>query len=121
MRSKINPVLFFIIIALMVPKNLTTAVFAHQLSVFAYVEGETLVVEGTLAGKKRPKKGMVYVYDGEGKLIAKKEISPDGTAKLPLPEYKTGLKIIMNVGERHESYWILTPLDIEIQRKEYKK
>ena len=105
----------------MAAKILTTPVFAHQLSVFAYVEGQTLVVEGTLAGNKRPKKGIVYVYDGEEKLIAKKEISPDGTAKLPLPESKTGLKIIMSVGEGHESYWILTPLDIENQRKEYKK
>jgi len=89
--------------------------FAHRLSVFAWVEGNTVVVEGRFSGGKRPKKGVVYVYDGEDRLLLKTSVNADGTVRFPLPDYQTGLKIVMEAGEGHESYWILTPYDIETQ------
>jgi nickel transport protein len=91
---------------------------AHRLSVFAWVEGETVIVEGKLSGGKHLKKGDVYVYDGDGKLLLKTEVDNRGRATFPLPkDYETGLKIVIDAGEGHTSYWILTPLDIENQRE----
>lgn len=89
--------------------------FSHKLSVFAWIDGNTVVVEGKLSGGKQPKQGMVYVYDGKEHLLLKTEIDSDGTARFLLPDYKTGLKIVMDVGGGHTSYWILTPYDIENQ------
>ena len=94
----------------------SSSAFAHRLSVFAWIEGDELVVEGKLSGGKRPKKGMVYVYDGEDKLLLKSILSEDGTTRFPLPDYQTGLKIVIDVDGGHRSYWILTPYDIETQR-----
>jgi nickel transport protein len=63
----------------------------------------------------------VYVYDGQDKLILETELATDGTARFPLKDYQTGLKIVVDIGEGHQSFWILTPNDIESQLQEQKK
>ena len=57
---------------------------AHQLSVFAWVEGETVMVEARLPKGKHPKLGDVLVYDGEDRLLLKTELGPNGKASFPL-------------------------------------
>jgi nickel transport protein len=101
--------------------GLPTPSHAHKLSVFAWVECDTVVVEGKLGGGKRPKQGKVSVYDGEGHLILETELDTDGTARFPLKDYQTGLKVVVDIGEGHQSFWILTPNDIETQLQEKSK
>jgi nickel transport protein len=111
----------FTVLAVLAFVGLPTLGHAHKLSVFAWVECDTVVVEGKLGGDKRPKQGKVYVYDGEDHLILETELGTDGTARFPLKDYQTGLKIVVEVGEGHQSFWILTPNDIETQLKEQDK
>ena len=101
--------------------GLPTLGHAHKVSVFAWVEGDNVVVEGKLGGGKRAKQGKVYVYNGEDHLILETELATDGKAKFPLKDYQTGLKIVVDIGEGHQSFWILTPNDIEGQLQEQKK
>jgi len=91
---------------------------AHKLSVFAWVDGDVVKVEGKLPKGKRPRHGHLRVYDGNGQLLLEKAIEADGTAEFPLKDWATGLKIVMDIGEGHQSYWILTPFDIRQQQKE---
>ena len=95
--------------------------FAHQLSVFAWVEGDKVMVQGSLPKGKHPKQGMIFVYDGNDKLLFQKQIQPDGTATFPLDNWETGFKILLDIGQGHQSYWILTPFDIKQQRGEKMK
>jgi nickel transport protein len=97
------------------------SVSAHKLSVFAWVEGNTVKVEGKLPKGKRPKQGVIFVYDGKDRLILRKQVQPDGTATFPLQSWETGLKIVMDIGKGHQSYWILTPLDIQKQLEDTEK
>jgi len=91
---------------------------AHKLSVFAWVEEDTVFVEGRLNIGKSAKSGEINVYDGKDRLILKRDVNPDGPTSFPLPDYSTGLKIEMKAGEGHSSYWILTPYDIDTQLRE---
>jgi len=93
---------------------------AHKLSIFAWVEGDLVKVQGNLPKGKHPKQGMVYVYNGNDKLLLKIEILPDGTATFPLANWETGFKIVLDIGHGHQSYWILTPFDIKQQLEENK-
>ena len=95
-----------------------TGASAHKLSVFAWVEGDLVKVEGKLHSGKRPKQGTLRVYDGENRLLLEKTIQPNGTAAFPLKNWETGLKVVIDIGEGHQSYWILTPFDIRQQQKD---
>lgn len=89
---------------------------AHQLSVFAWVAGDTVHVEGRLPRGKRPRHGTVTVFDGGGNPLLEKAIGTDGTVTFPLRDWASGLKINLDIGNGHSNYWILTPYDIEQQR-----
>ena len=88
---------------------------AHQLSVFAWVEGDSVLVEARLPKGKHPKLGDVLVYDGEDHLLLKTRLLPDGPASFPLENWKTGYRIIVDIGHAHWASWILTPYDIQQQ------
>lgn len=92
------------------------AAFAHILNVFAWVDGDELVVEGKFNTGKRPVGGDVTVLDGYDKQLLTTELQKDGTVRLPLPDYKSGLRIELSTSFGHDSYWILTPHDVETQR-----
>ena len=91
---------------------LTAAASAHQLMVFAAVDGQEVVVETKFSNGKVPKAGTVTVYDGEDKVVGTHALTPDGTARFPLKHAESGLRIEVSTGEGHDSYWVLTPDDI---------
>ncbi len=91
---------------------------AHQLNVFAWIDGETVVVEGTFPGGRAPKSGTVKVFDGEDRLLRTLPIDSEGKARFPLEDADGGLRIEMSVSEGHDDYWILTPEDIAKQAAE---
>ena len=91
---------------------LTATASAHQLMVFAAVEGQEVVVETKFSNGKVPKTGTVTVYDGTDKVVGTHALSPDGTARFPLQHAESGLRIEVTTGEGHDNYWVLTPDDI---------
>jgi nickel transport protein len=92
---------------------------AHRFNVFAWVEGDAVVVEGKFAGGARPKVGTVRVYDGRDRLIRTVPVSADGSARFPLDDAAAGgVRVEMEAGAGHADYWILTPADIAAQRGE---
>ncbi len=94
---------------------------AHQLTVFAWIEGDTVMVQCRLSSGKHPKLGKVMVYDGNDHLIRETELRPDGTASFPLENWETGYRIVVDIGQGHQSYWIMTPHDIREQVNEQEK
>ena len=93
---------------------------AHQLIVFASVQGEALVIEAKFSSGKKPKTGAVRVYDGAETLMHDGEISEAGVYRVKLSDIEagleTGLKVEVDTGSGHTDYWILTPGDIAQQR-----
>lgn len=85
---------------------------AHRLNVFAWVEGEEVVVEAKFSSGARPKVAEVRVFDAEDRLIRTMGIDANGAARFPLEGATRGLRIEVDAGEGHEDYWILTPGDI---------
>ena len=108
---------FYVVFIVWAPSE----VLAHQLSVFAWVERDNVKVQGSLTKGKHPKQGKVFVYDGDDRLLLQKQIQSDGTATFPLKNWEKGLKIVLDIGSGHQSYWILTPFDIKQQCEEKMK
>ena len=93
---------------------LSTTALAHDLRVFAYVEGNTVNVEARFSSGRLPVQGEVRVFDADETLTATYAIDPDGITSFPLDEAarNSGLMIEVQVGEGHSDYWLLTPDDI---------
>ncbi len=91
---------------------------AHRLTLYAWVDGETLVVEGKFANGGIPKLGNVRIFDGHDQLLMEAPIGENGELRTPLPGSDSGLRIEMTTSEGHEDYWVLTPHDIEQQQGE---
>ncbi len=87
---------------------------AHGLNVFAFVEGDEVVVEAKFSNGRAPVTGDVQVIDAEGHLVARLTLEADGTLRFPLDPQaaEAGLTIEVSTGDGHDDYWILTPEDI---------
>jgi nickel transport protein len=88
---------------------------AHRLNVFAWVDGDAVVVEAKFASGARPKVAEVRVFDAQDRLIRTMGVDANGAARFPLEGATQGLRIEVDAGEGHEDYWILTPDDIARQ------
>lgn len=87
---------------------------AHQLRVFAFVEGEDVNVEAKFSTGRIPKSGEIRVFDAKETLIMTLPLDADGVTTFPLnPDVAAeGLLIEVEASEGHEDYWLLTPEDI---------
>lgn len=94
--------------------GLATAAIAHQLNVFAFVEGDTVMVESKFSSGKVPISGTVRVLDTNNVLLVTLPLQADGRVAFPLDRAaaEDGLMIEVETGEGHDNYWILTPADI---------
>ncbi|MHA7879911.1 MAG: hypothetical protein ACX931_08980 [Saccharospirillum sp.] len=92
--------------------------FSHGLNVFASVDGNTLVIESKFASGRVPQTGTVRLFDGYDTLLHETPVTGEAAMRLPLPDWETGLKVEVDIGDGHEGYWILTPADIRRQQGE---
>lgn len=79
---------------------------AHNVTVFAWVEGDTVHVESKFAGGRRPKDAPIEVYDGAGNLLIKGSTDENGEFSFPAPQ-KTALKIVLTAGMGHRAEWTI--------------
>lgn len=88
--------------------------FAHDLRVFASVEGSVVTVETKFSSGRTPVAGEVRVLDGAGELLLTLPMGQGGVTTFELPNTGTnaGLMIEVAAGDGHEDYWLLTPEDI---------
>ena len=86
---------------------------AHQLTVFASVDCEQVLVEAKFSNGNAVQIADVRVFDVENKLLMTVPINKDGTLAVPLNsvDHEGGLLIEVDPGS-HDNYWIITPDDI---------
>jgi len=106
--KRINWILFFIFPTVLC---LGSKAFAHNVSVFGWVEGDTVFVEGKLAGGKRPKGAKVQVLDANGKVLNEGVTDQNGAFQFKIP-HPMRLNIVLNAGFGHRAEWVITEEDM---------
>ena len=84
--------------------------FAHRVRVFAYVEGDTVRVEGYFSKTRKAMNCPVEVFDSRGKRILEGKTDSDGRFSFPvanLKDVRGGLKIVLVAGEGHRAEYSL--------------
>ncbi len=79
--------------------------WAHKVNVFAYVEGDKIVVEGYFSKSSKAMNCVVQFFDSQGKEIHKGKTDKNGQYSVPIADLGTvagDLLITLNVGDGHK-------------------
>ena len=82
---------------------------AHRVTVFAWVEGDTVFVESKFSGGKKVKDGTIIVTDSNGAELIAGKTNDLGEYSFKIPR-QTELRITLKAGMGHQAEWTI-PID----------
>ncbi|WP_320040461.1 hypothetical protein [uncultured Desulfobacter sp.] len=82
---------------------------AHKVTVFAWVEGDTVLGESKFSGGKKAQNSEIIVWDLNGRELLRTRTNEKGEFSFPIPE-KTAMRIELIAGMGHKAEWII-PLE----------
>ncbi|RZB35016.1 MAG: nickel transport protein [Desulfobacteraceae bacterium Eth-SRB1] len=102
-NRKIFPLLYLFLFILLTTFSVTPA-FAHKVTIFAWVEGDTIYTQSKFSGGKKAKGSLVTVFDTEGNRLLGGKTDEKGEYSFKIPK-KTGLKIVLKASMGHMAEW----------------
>jgi len=85
---------------------------AHQVSIFAWVQGDTIHTQSKFMGGKRPNQALVEIFDETGVLLLTGRTDAQGQCSFPVPR-KSDLKIVLSAGMGHRAVWTLSKQEFQ--------
>lgn len=85
--------------------------YAHKVSIFAWVAGDTVHVESKISGGKKPKNAPVEVYNSQGRLLLKGKTNESGEFSFKIPQ-NSEMRIVLLAGPGHTAHWLITEEDL---------
>jgi len=79
---------------------------AHKVNVFAWVEGDTVHVEGYFAGNKKAQDSLVEVFDSSGEKLLAGRTNERGEFFFRIPKI-TDLKIVLTASMGHKNDFVI--------------
>ena len=98
-----------VVLALMAAA-MTTRALAHKVNVFAWVEGDTVFVEGDFGGKRKAQNSLVEVFNKAGDKLLEGRTNKKGEFSFKPPE-KTDLRIVLTDGRGHKNDFVVPAKD----------
>ncbi len=97
-------------LGIIVALPMVSKVWAHKVNVFAWVEGDTVFVEGYLPGGKKSQDSLVEVFNPAGIKLLEGRTNEKGEFSFKIPE-RTDLKIVLTVSMGHKNDFIVPASD----------
>ncbi len=100
---------------------MTVPAQAHKVNLFAYVEGDRVVVEGYFSAKSKAQDSAVEVFDETGKKIHEGKTDKEGIYSFKLadlPAFTGGLRFVLDAGMGHKAEYTLSTSDLPGSPKE---
>lgn len=88
---------------------------AHKVNVFAYVEGDKVVVEGYFSGNAKARDTTVQVLDETGKKLLEGKTDKKGIFSFKLadlPQFTGGLKFVLDAEMGHKAEYVLAASEL---------
>ena len=86
---------------------MVSKVWAHKVNVFAWVEGDTVFVEGYFPGGKKSRDSLVEVFNPAGTKLLEGRTNETGEFSFKIPE-RTDLKIVLTASMGHKNDFIIS-------------
>jgi nickel transport protein len=93
--------------------GLATQVWAHQVNVFAWVEGDMVFVEGYYPGGKKAQNSLVEVYSSGGAKLLEGRTNQQGELSFKIPA-KEDLRLVLTAGMGHKNDFTITAEDLGV-------
>lgn len=103
--------LFYGLILIFVIFGFHGKALAHRVTIFAWVDGDTVHTQSRFSGGKAVKNGRISVYDSQQKLLLTGNTDPAGEFDFNLPG-TTDIRIVLDAGMGHGNEWVLSAEDI---------
>jgi len=87
-------------------------VSAHNVTVFAWVDGDTIHSQSKFSGGKRVKNAPILVYDFKDVLLLEGKTDENGMFSFKIPK-KTALKIVLKASMGHLAVWKLRAEELD--------
>lgn len=85
--------------------------WAHKVTIFAWVEGDTVYTQSKFSGGRRAKNSTVVVYDKEGNQLLEGKTDEKGEFSFKVPK-KTDLMIALKASMGHLAEWTIPAEEI---------
>ena len=85
---------------------------AHKVTIFAWVEGDSVFIESKFVGGRKATGAQVLVFDREGKQLLEGKTNNKGEFSFKIPKL-TDLRIVLNAGMGHKAEWRIPESEIK--------
>lgn len=99
-------------LGIVVALPMVSEVWAHKVNVFAWVEGDTVFVEGDFPGGKKSQDSLVEVFNPAGTKLLEGRTNKKGEFSFKIPE-RTDLKIVLTSSMGHKNDFIVPASDFK--------
>jgi len=106
----ISLLILFLASILILSTNLPA--LAHKVTIFAWLEGDTVFTESKFSGGKEAKGAQVLIFDKEGKQLLEGKTDNKGEFSFMVPKL-TDLRIVLNAGMGHRAEWMIPESEIQ--------
>ena len=110
-RGRYLQAIVFAAAALVLMMLFASPAMAHRVTVFAWIEDQTVHTVSKFPGGNKISGGTIKVYDDAGNLLVKGKTDDQGEFSFPIPE-KSALKIVMSAGPGHQGKWRLAEKEV---------
>jgi nickel transport protein len=91
---------------------MTEYAFAHRVTVFAWVEGDTVYTESKFSGGRKAKNALIEVFDSQGQKLLEGKTDENGEFSFKAPK-KTEMNIVLVAGMGHKGEWTISVDEFE--------
>ncbi len=92
--------------------SISIPALAHKVTIFAYVEGDTIFTESKFSGGKRAINAQILVFDSQGKQLLEGKTDRKGEFSFKIPKV-ADLRIVLNAGMGHRAEWRIPESEIK--------
>jgi len=92
--------------------GMPTLALAHKVSMFAYVEGDQIFLEGYFADGKRAMNSKVEAFDDKGKELWSGITNDKGEVNMPVPKVIGDLRITLTASMGHKAEYVLNAAEL---------
>jgi nickel transport protein len=102
-------IIFLLTTIILISSNVN--VLAHKVTIFGWVEGDTVLTESKFSGGKKAINAPVVVFDKDGKKLLEGKTDNKGEFSFKIPKV-TDLRIVLNAAMGHKAEWMIPESEI---------